>query len=258
MKPSSTRPGAVELPVSFLRKRRESKPPPRTLDPGLLTEEPEAEDYELKLTYRAKSSKGVRMAPGQTSTARLPSMLAEYAKSEIELVEPLDPQFAEAVPQITRTIEASQWLNAHHARSPVTRHALMVFEMLDAIDPAFESAAIALLHGERDSRGYPDFDGILGGVVAFWDEVTGDQILRGIVGWGGRGLRGDSERMAVKMLGGILASILASQGALGIAEVERPLPPEGGGGLVCAHCQFSQVGRTAFFCPKCGMRMLRG
>jgi hypothetical protein len=27
---------------------------------------------------------------------------------------------------------------------------------------------------------------------------------------------------------------------------------------VCAHCQFAQVGRTAFFCPKCGMRMLRG
>jgi hypothetical protein len=94
--------------------------------------------------------------------------------------------------------------------------------------------------------------------VAFWDEVTGDQILRGIVGWGGRGLRGDSERTAVKMLGGILASILASQGAVGIAEVERPLPPEAGGGLVCAHCQFAQVGRTAFFCPKCGMRMLRG
>ena len=228
------------------------------MDPGLMTDEPEAEDYELKLTYRAKSSKGVRMAPGQSSTARLPSMLMEYARSEIEIVEPLPPQFADAVPQITRTIEASQWLNAHHSRSPVTRHALMVFETLDAIDPAFESAAITLLHGERDARGYPDFDGILGGVVAFWDEVTGDQILRGIVGWGGRGLRGDSERTAVRMLGGILASILSTQGAVGIAEVERPLPLEGGGGLVCAHCQFAQVGRTAFFCPKCGMRMLRG
>ena len=87
----------------------------------------------------------------------------------------------------------------------------MVFETLDAIDPAFESAAIALLHGERDSRGYPDFDGILGGVVAYWDEVTGDQIVRGIVGWGGRGLRGDTERTAMRMLSGILASIVSAR-----------------------------------------------
>jgi hypothetical protein len=244
---------------SFLKRRKEpDQKAPQPFDPGLLSEEPEAEDYELKLIYRAKSSKGVRMAPGAGAVARLPQMLAELARSEIELVEPLDPQFAEAVPQITRTIEASQWLNAHHARSPITRHALMVFESLDAIDPAFESAALTMLAGERDARGYPDFDGILGGVVSYWDEVTGDQIVRGLVGWGGRGVRGDSERMAIRLLGGILAGILASQGAVGIAEVERPLPTERGGGLVCAHCQFAQVGHSAFFCPKCGMRMLRG
>ena len=247
------------MSFSFL-KRGKGQPPQDQgrPDPGVLSEEPEAEEYELKITYRAKSSKGVRMAPGQGSTARLPMMLSDFAKSEIELVDPLDPQFAEATPQITRTIEASQWLNAHHARSPITRHALMLFETLDAIDPAFESAALALLAGERDARGYPDFGAVLGGVVAFWDEVTGNQIVRGIVVWGGRGVRADSERSGVKMLRAMLAGILASQGAVGIAAVDRPLPPEYGGGLVCAHCHFAQVGKGALFCPKCGMRMLRG
>ncbi|CAN5593743.1 hypothetical protein BH24CHL9_BH24CHL9_11530 [soil metagenome] len=246
------------MSFSFLKRRKEPARGAPQYDPGLLFEEPEAEDYELKLIYRAKSSKGVRMAPGVGAVRRLPVMMGEFAKSEIELVEPLDPQFADATPQITRTIEASQWLNAHHARAPITRHALMVFESLDAIDPNFESAAFALLAGERDARGYPDFDGILGGVVSYWDEVTGDQIVRGLVGWGGRGVRGDSERMAVRLLGGLLAGILASHGAVGIAQVERPLPAEAGGGLVCTHCQFAQVARNAFFCPNCGMRMLRG
>lgn len=247
------------MTFDFLKRRKGGPEPSRTPDMTLLTEEPEAEDYELKLTYRAKSSKGVRMGSGQGSTARLVHMLADSAKSEVELVPPLDPQFADANPSIVRTIEASQWLNAHHQRSPITRHALMVFESLDAIDPAFESVALALLAGEVDTLGYPDFDGVLGGVVSYWDEVTGDQIVRGLVGWGGRGVRGDTERVATKMLAGILASILASQGAVGIAaEVERPLPAESGTGLVCPHCQFAQVGRTAFFCPKCGMRMLRG
>ena len=36
------------------------------------------------------------------------------------------------------------------------------------------------------------------------------------------------------------------------------LPPDSGTGLVCPHCQFAQVGKSAFFCPKCGMRLLRG
>ena len=237
-----------------------AKPRSRGLpEPGILTEEPPAEDYELKLTYRARSSKGVRFAPGEGSIAALPLMLEEFNKSPIELIEPLDPQFADANPAVMRTIEASQWLNAHHHRSPVTRHGLMVLESLDAVDPAYESIAMCLLDGSLDSGGYPDYSGIVGAVASYWDEVTGDQMVRGIVGWGGKGVRGDTERSATKLLGGILVSIAASQGAVGLAEeVERPLPPEYGQGLICPHCQFAQVGRNAFFCPKCGMRMLRG
>ena len=43
-----------------------------------------------------------------------------------------------------------------------------------------------------------------------------------------------------------------------VVELDRPLPPDSGTGLVCPHCQFAQVGKSAFFCPKCGMRLLRG
>ena len=43
-----------------------------------------------------------------------------------------------------------------------------------------------------------------------------------------------------------------------MVELDRPLPPDSGAGLVCPHCQFAQVGKSAFFCPKCGMRLLRG
>jgi hypothetical protein len=246
----------------FLKRNKpEAKSQPRSLglpDPGILTEEPPAEDYELKLTYRARSSKGVRFKPGEGSVAALPLMLEEFAKSPIELIEPLDPQFAEANPSVMRTIEASQWLNAHHHRSPVTRYGLQVLETLDAIDPAFESIALCLLDGDLDSGGYPDYTGVIGAVASYWDEVTGDQMVRGIVGWGGKGVRGDTERTATKLLGSMLVAIVGSRGAAEVVELDRPLPPDSGAGLVCPHCQFAQVGKSAFFCPKCGMRLLRG
>jgi hypothetical protein len=244
-------------------KRKKDEPAPELPsmglpDPGILTEEPPAEDYELKLTYRARSSKGVRFAPGEGSVAALPMMLAQFAKTPIEVVAPLDPQFADANPAVMRTIEASQWLNAHHHRAPITRHALMVLETLNAVDPAFETIAICLLDGEVDAAGYPDYDGIIGAVASYWDEVTGDQMVRGIVGWGGRGVRGDTERNATRLLSGILVAIVGSRGAAEVVELDRPLPPDSGAGLICPHCHFAQVGKSAFFCPKCGMRMLRG
>ncbi len=227
-------------------------------DPGILTEEPPAEDYEIKITYRARSSKGVRFAPGEGSVGSLPQMLEQFNTTPIELIEPLDPLFADANPAVMRTIEASQWLNAHHHRSPVTRYGLMVLETIDAVDPGFESIAICLLEGSLDSGGYPDYTGIVGAVASYWDEVTGDQMVRGIVGWGGKGVRGDTERNATRFLSGILVAIVGTRGAAELVELDRPLPPDSGAGLVCPHCHFAQVGKSAFFCPKCGMRLLRG
>ena len=36
------------------------------------------------------------------------------------------------------------------------------------------------------------------------------------------------------------------------------MPAAGRGGLVCAHCGFASAHDRAFYCPKCGMRLLRG
>ena len=95
-------------------------------------------------------------------------------------------------------------------------------------------------------------------VAAHWDEATGDMICRAVVGWGGRGVRGDTDRIGTKLLAGILSNVLASQYAMGLTAVERPMPAAGRGGLVCAHCGFASAHERAFYCPKCGMRLLRG
>jgi len=165
---------------------------------------------------------------------------------------------SQATPVITRPSEAMQWLNAHHEQSPVTRHALMVLESIDAIDLAFDTFVCAMLDGEVDTSGYPEYNAIVGGVASHWDETTGDMIVRAVVGWGGKGVRGDTDRTGAKLLGGLLSNVLASQYALGLTPIERPVPAAGRGGLVCAHCGFASAHERAFYCPKCGMRLLRG
>ena len=185
-------------------------------------------------------------------------MLVGLARAEIEVVEPLPIEFSQATPNIVSPSEAMQWLNAHHVHSPITRHALVVLESIDAVDLAFDTFVCSLLDGEVDTSGYPEYNAIIGGVAAHWDEATGDMICRAVVGWGGKGVRGDTDRIGAKLLGGILSNILASQYALGLTAVERPMPAAGRGGLVCAHCGFASAHERAFYCPKCGMRLLRG
>lgn len=203
------------MPLDFL-KRRGDKPQAETTVPQLLPEEVEAEEHEVKLTYRAKSSQGVRMAAGPNALAELPNMLAGVARTPVETIEPLSLDFSEAAP------------------------------------------VMQLLSGEVDTSGYPEYNAIVGGVASHWDEATGDMIVRGVVGWGGRGVRGDTDRTAQKILASLLANVLASQHAVGLTPVERPVPGARHGGLVCAHCGFSSAHERAFYCPKCGMRLLRG
>lgn len=246
------------MPLDFLKRRpsRAVAPPPAAALP--FPEEVSAEEYSLKLHYAGKSSEGVRIKAGPQAMAELPSMLVGLAKGEIEVVDPLPIEFSEATPVIARPSEAMQWLNAHHVHSPVTRHALVVLESIDAIDLAFDTFACTLLDGEIDTSGYPEYNAIVGGVASHWDEATGDMIVRAVVGWGGKGVRGDTDRIASRLLGGLFTNVLANQHALGVARVERPVPAAGRGGLVCAHCGFASAHERAFYCPKCGMRLLRG
>ena len=253
------------MPLDFLKRRNAADGVPTPAAPpsagghGLaLPEEIVAQEYQLKLYYAGKSSEGVRMKTGPSALDELPSMLHGLARTEIEVVEPLPIEFSQATPVIARPSEAMQWLNAHHVHSPVTRHALVVLESIDAIDLAFDTFVCALLDGEVDTSGYPEYSAVVGGVAAHWDEATGDMIVRSVVGWGGKGVRGDTDRLAAKLLAGILTNVLANQHALGLTAVDRPVPAAGRGGLVCAHCGFASAHDRAFYCPKCGMRLLRG
>jgi hypothetical protein len=251
------------VPLEFLKRRPSGA---KTVAPTavpivasvVLPEEVVAQEFQLKLYYAGKSSEGVRMKGGPNAMAELPTLLAGLAVGDIEVVEPLTVEYGEAAPVITRPTQATQWLNAHHERSPVTRHALLVLESIDAIDLAFDTFVCTLLDGEVDTSGYPEYSAVVGGVASHWDEVTGDMIVRAVVGWGGRGVRGDTDRLGSRILSGLLTNILASQFALGLTAIERPVPAAGRGGLVCAHCGFASSHERAFYCPKCGMRLLRG
>ena len=252
------------MPLDFLKRKPNADaatpaaaPPPPT-GSVTLPEEVVAQDFQLKLYYAGKTSEGVRMKTGPQAMTELPSMLVGLAQAEIEVVEPLPIEFSQATPTIARPSEAMQWLNAHHIHSPITRHALVVLESLDAIDLAFDTFVCSLLDGEVDTSGYPEYNAVVGGVAAHWDEATGDMICRAVVGWGGRGVRGDTDRIGAKLVAGLLTNILANHYAMGLTAIERPVPAAGRGGLVCAHCGFASAHERAFYCPKCGMRLLRG
>ena len=245
------------MPLEFLRRRGNGKNAlPAAPEP--IPEEIVAADFSVRLHYQGKSSEGVRMKAGPNAMRELPGMLMGLGKSDIEVIEPLPIEFSEATPYIQRPSEAMQWLNAHHGHSPIARHALVVLETVDAIDLAFDTFVVSMLNGDVDTSGYPEYNAIVGGVASHWDEATGDMIVRAVVGWGGRGVRGDTDRLAQKILSGLLTNILASQYAVGLTPIERPMPAAGRGGLVCAHCGFASAHERAFYCPKCGMRLLRG
>jgi hypothetical protein len=250
------------VPLEFLRRKSGEPAAADDAEPAgpsnAFPEEVVAQEYVLKLYYAGKSSEGVRMKAGPRALQELPGMLVGMAKSEIETVDPLPIEFGQATPVISRPSEAMQWINAHHVHGPITRHALVVLESIDAIDLAFDTFVCALLDGEVDTSGYPEYNAVVGGVASHWDETTGDMIVRGVVGWGGRGVRGDTDRIGARLLGGLLTNILANQFAMGITDTERPVPAAGRGGLVCAHCGFASGHERAFYCPKCGMRLLRG
>jgi hypothetical protein len=222
-----------------------------------LPEEAVAQEHQLRLSYAGKTSEGVRLKGGPQAMASLPGMLGDLAKSPVEVVEALDPELGHASPTITRPDEASLWLQAHAGQRPITRHAVQVLESLDALDPAFDTFVCALLDGDLDPAGYPDYASIVGGVAAHWDESTGDLIVRAVVGWGGRGTRGDTDRTANRILGSLLGNILETSGALGVTALGRPAPGSAASGVTCNHCGFEATGR-AVFCPKCGMRLLHG
>jgi hypothetical protein len=246
------------VPIPFLGRRKKKAPARAPHRPTLPPDQLELEDQSLRLQYRALSSHGVRMPADHDIPVRLPSLLEGYNLSEVDLIEPLPIEFQNAAPQIIRPETARHWINAHYGRTPVARHALYILESLDALDLAYETFAVALLHGEVDGEGFPRFDAIVGGPVSYWDETTGELIVRLVLGWGGEGVRGDTQKIAQRIHSRLLGNLLASQGATELGRVERPIAVAGDRPVPCPHCGFAALDQRAHYCPKCGMRTARG
>ncbi len=242
--------------MSFLRRKKsEPAPPP---PPTPVQEEVSAQEYLLRLAYVARSSDGLRLAAEPSVAAAIPSIVEPLSQTPVEVIGPLPLEYSDASPSIERFNELQQWVLARREVGPIGRHGLYVLEMTDALDMTVDTFACGMLHGDTDTSGYPEYNAIVGGLASHWDELSGELIVRAVVGWGGKGLRGDTERIGQKLLSSLYQQVLASGYSLGEAESAR-LPTIGQrSGLTCAHCGFEAGNASAFYCPKCGMRMARG
>jgi hypothetical protein len=234
---------------------------PRNAAPAPTAPEPEAvpaEDYLVRLTYAGKGGEGIRLAAGQVTTADVLAMLGEVTSNEIEIVEPRSDEIGGTIPTVTRPAEARAWVSAYESLTPVSRHAIFVLEALGAVDPSVDTLVCALFDGSTDTTGNPDFGAMVGGVAWHWDEATGDMLVRPVVGWGGAGVRGDADRTASRLIATIARTVQASRYTLETEVPSTPAVAAGRGGLVCGHCGFASAHQRAFYCPKCGMRLVRG
>ena len=221
-------------------------------------EEVTAQEYMLRIALVARSSDGLRLPSDPNVAASLASIVEPLSQTPVETVPPLPIEYSDASPAIDRFNELQQWVLARREVSPIGRHGLYVLEMTDALDMTVDTFVCGMLHGDTDTSGYPEYNAIVGGLASHWDELSGELIVRAVVGWGGKGLRGDTERIGTKLVSSLYQQVLASGFTLGEAEQAR-LPSIGlRSGLTCAHCGFEAGNASAFYCPKCGMRMLRG
>jgi predicted RNA-binding Zn-ribbon protein involved in translation (DUF1610 family) len=243
--------------MSFLRRKTRDEPP-HPPPPSAMHEEVAAQQYSLKLTFLARSSDGLRMQADPAVRGMLPGVLEPLAKSPVELIEPLPLEFSDAAPTIERFTEMQQWVLARRDLGPIARHGLYILESTDALDMTVDTFVCALLHGEIETSGYPQYNAIVGGLASHWDELSGELIVRAVIGWGGKGLRGDTERIGQRLLSSLYQQVIATGYSLGAAEAARARQNDRhGSGLVCAHCGFEAGSASAFYCPKCGMRMVR-
>jgi hypothetical protein len=241
--------------MSFLRrnKKQEAPPPP----PMPVQEDVSAQQYSVKLAFLARSSDGLRMQADPAVAKAMPGIVEPLAQTPVEVIEPLPIEYTDAAPNLERFNEMQQWVLARRDIGPIGRHALYVLESTDALDMTVDTFYCALLHGETDTAGYPEYNAIIGGLASHWDELSGELIVRAVVGWGGKGQRGDTERIGQRILSSLYQQVIASGFSLGAAESARASLPGTRSGLVCAHCGFEAGSAGAFYCPKCGMRMAR-
>jgi hypothetical protein len=237
--------------MGFLR--RKSSPPEPEPAPTPAFAQVAGRQYGLALAYLARSGDAIRLAPGPDVLKSLPRIVEPLTQDGIEVVAPLPLELASAAPVVERLGDLEQWILARRQAGPVTRHALHVLEITEAVDMTIDTLIVGLLHGETDTAGYPTFDAISGGLASHFDDLTGELIVRAVVGWGGKGQRGDTERIGAKTLSNLQQQVLVS--GLKISSADTPMRGDAGEGRVCGHCGFDARGTGAFYCPKCGMKL---
>lgn len=242
------------MPLPFIGSKKQKPAPPAPHRVSLPPDTIEFEEASLRLQYHSMSSHGVRMPHVDDIPTFLPKLLEGFA-GNVEVIEPLDESFQEAAPQLLRPQMALEWINAHHGRSNIGRHALYILESLDAVDLAYETFAVAMLFGDLDVDGFPRFDAIVGGPISYWDEASGDLIVRIALCWGGEGVKGDTQRTAQRLLARLMSNMLASQNATELGRVERPVAVASQQRAACPHCGFRHMDQRAHYCPKCGLRL---
>lgn len=242
--------------MSFLKRKKPDTPAPPPPTP--VQEEVVGQEYQVRIALMARSSDGLRLPADPRVAASLASIVEPLSQTAVETIPPLPLELSDASPAIERFNEVQQWVLARRDVSPIGRHGLYVLEMTDALDMTVDTFLCGLLHGDTDTSGYPEYNAIVGGLATHWDELSGELIVRAVLGWGGKGLRGGTERVGTKLVSALYQQVVASGYSLGEAEQAR-LPSIGlRSGLTCAHCGFEAGNASAFYCPKCGMRMLRG
>lgn len=237
--------------MGFFRRSKPEPPPEPAPTPGFALIE--GRPYSVALAYLARSSDAVRLAPSPQVVTALPHIVEPLAIDGVEVVSPLPLELAAAAPRFERLNELEQWILARRALGPVTRHALFVLEQTEAVDMTIDTLVCGLLHGEVDTAGYPTLDAIAGGLASHFDDLTGELVVRAVVGWGGKGQRGDTERIGQRVLSNLYQQVIASE--LAISTAETPVRGDAGEGKICGHCGFDARGTGAFYCPKCGMRL---
>src|SRR5919106_2449595 len=217
--------------MSFLRRKKPSAQPPPP--PKALQEEVTAQEYSVRLSFMARSSDGLRLPADPAARAAIPAIVEPLSETPVEVIEPLPLEYSDASPTMERVNEMQQWVLARRDLGPIGRHGLYVLELTDALDMTVDTFFCGLLHGETDTSGYPEYNAIVGGLASHWDELSGELIVRAVVGWGGKGQRGDTERIGQRLLSSLYQQVIATGFTLGAADTARATIGAHTG-LVCA------------------------